>query len=72
MTSDDLQTTSSGPPAVRPAHRAYLELHGDVLVVLWCSVALLVVGQVVGGARVDDCRLRRWAVQVVAVGVNQR
>lgn len=31
-----------------------LELHGDVLLVLWRGVALLVVCQVVWGAGVDD------------------
>lgn len=31
----------------------HLELHGDVLLILWRGVALLVVGEVVWCARVD-------------------
>lgn len=37
---------------IKPAH---LKLHGDVLLILWHAVALLVVGEVVGCAGVDDC-----------------
>lgn len=37
---------------IKPAH---LKLHGDVLLILWHAVALLVVGEVVGRAGVDDC-----------------
>lgn len=42
----------------RSKRQRYLKLHGDVLLVLWRRVALLVVGEVVGRAGVDDRRLR--------------
>ena len=32
-----------------------LKLHGDVLLILWRGIALLVVGEVVGCAGMDDC-----------------
>lgn len=37
---------------------SHLELHGDVLLVLWRGIAVLVVGEVVGRAGMDDRRLR--------------
>ncbi|TNN52617.1 hypothetical protein EYF80_037195 [Liparis tanakae] len=60
---------AQGVSTTEPAH---LELHGDVLLVLWRGVARLVVGEVVGRARVDDGRLRRRPVHLVAVGEGQR
>lgn len=52
--------------AVRPTH---LELHGRVLLILWCCVALVV--EVVGGGGVDDGRLLRRLVDSLAVDVDQ-
>lgn len=53
----------------KPAH---LKLHGDVLLIFWRGVALLVVVEVVRCAGVNDGRLRCRPAQVVAVGVGQR
>lgn len=46
-----------------------LELHGRVLLILWCCVALVV--EVVGGGGVDDGRLLRRLVDSLTVDVDQ-
>lgn len=48
---------------------ANLELHGRVLLILWCCVALVV--EVVGGGGVDDGRLLRRLVDSLTVDVDQ-
>lgn len=47
----------------------YLELHGRVLLVLWCGVALVV--KVVGGGGVNDGGLLRRLVDSLTVDVDQ-
>ena len=53
----------------RPSELLYLELHGRVLLVLWCGVPLVV--EVVGGGGMDDGRLLRGLVEALAVHVDQ-
>ena len=49
-----MNLTENRVPHSGSAEPAHLKLHGDVLLILWRGVALLVVGEVVGRARVDD------------------
>ncbi len=47
----------------------YLKLHGRVLLILWCGVALVV--EVVRGGGVNDGRLLRRLVDTLTVDVDQ-
>lgn len=47
----------------------YLELHGRVLFILWCGVALVV--EVVWGGGVNDSRFRGRLMETLTVYVDQ-